>query len=667
MPKILSNCLKVLLIISYLFILATFNASAQTTIAYIQITEVIESKFPEVIVQAIIHDGNGEPIPVSDLDNLELLEDNEPVSKKSYKQLTAGVEVMFVLDLGLGINSYGATSSDGDTRNSRLEEIRMVVDQYASRMGAEDTAGIVTVKPDDPEPVAVYQPLTSDANLIHEQVENLSSYPKTQSSGLDGIEKALDVLSDAQARHSDVVQAIVFISSGIQTDENPVSERMSDLSDNAKKLGVPIHTIMVNYADQTLNEYRLQQIAHATEGLYTHYTNQADILDIFDWLSNQRTQYQFQFRSKSSSDSDRVIELRSGGEFDTTAYRVDLLPPEVEISSPENNDNFVRQAESYDSDMDEVEDTSTQIIARVRWDDGYPRDLTQAQLWINGSQYGSSIPNPDPNSIQFTWNLKPYNTQGIETAQIEVKAQDELGLSGISNPVTAQVEVIIPPKPTSTPISSRAGGPGTILPADLCAGLSSVSYIFCRFNTMAGWFALGVALLALAMVVVFRGRLAGAAVQMGDAVRETIARITRPPQTEVGAQLLVLRGAEDLPRNKFPIYINTVTTIGRDKRQAELVFDEDAEKSVISRLHAEITETGGQFTIRDLGSTHGTYINGERLPELGIYELVDGDQIELGPVERGGIMLSFELYKDIEDYTPPEDADLPDRKTEPLE
>ncbi len=110
-----------------------------------------------------------------------------------------------------------------------------------------------------------------------------------------------------------------------------------------------------------------------------------------------------------------------------------------------------------------------------------------------------------------------------------------------------------------------------------------------------------------------------------------------------------------------------MTTIGRDKRQAELVFDEDAEKSVISRLHAEITETGGQFTIRDLGSTHGTYINGERLPELGIYELVDGDQIELGPVERGGIMLSFELSKDIEDYTPPEDADLPDRKTEPLE
>ena len=47
----------------------------------------------------------------------------------------------------------------------------------------------------------------------------------------------------------------------------------------------------------------------------------------------------------------------------------------------------------------------------------------------------------------------------------------------------------------------------------------------------------------------------------------------------------------------------------------------------ISRHHAEINGTGGRLQIRDLASTHGTYLNGRRITEG---SLKAGDEIRIG-------------------------------------
>ena len=63
-------------------------------------------------------------------------------------------------------------------------------------------------------------------------------------------------------------------------------------------------------------------------------------------------------------------------------------------------------------------------------------------------------------------------------------------------------------------------------------------------------------------------------------------------------------------------------TIGR-LEDNDLAFD----NPYISRHHAEISQTESGHQIRDLGSTSGTYINGEQVQE---HLLVDGDLIRLG-------------------------------------
>ena len=49
-----------------------------------------------------------------------------------------------------------------------------------------------------------------------------------------------------------------------------------------------------------------------------------------------------------------------------------------------------------------------------------------------------------------------------------------------------------------------------------------------------------------------------------------------------------------------------------------------------SRHHAEITSTGDSWSIRDLGSRNGTWVNGERVTECG---LGDGDLVRVGSTD----------------------------------
>lgn len=69
------------------------------------------------------------------------------------------------------------------------------------------------------------------------------------------------------------------------------------------------------------------------------------------------------------------------------------------------------------------------------------------------------------------------------------------------------------------------------------------------------------------------------------------------------AQLIPVKGGR-------PILIQRdVTVVGRQKDQCDLVLD----RSSISKLHCLIVRTDGLLFIRDLGSTNGTKVNGQRV------------------------------------------------------
>ena len=83
---------------------------------------------------------------------------------------------------------------------------------------------------------------------------------------------------------------------------------------------------------------------------------------------------------------------------------------------------------------------------------------------------------------------------------------------------------------------------------------------------------------------------------------------------------------EDLPEQTFRILPGNIKTIGR-ATGADFVVD----AALISRVHCRLTAlAGGELEVRDLESTNGTYVNGERIETA---RLAPGDRLQVGRVE----------------------------------
>ncbi|MFJ9624598.1 DUF1707 and FHA domain-containing protein [Streptomyces sp. NPDC101181] len=80
---------------------------------------------------------------------------------------------------------------------------------------------------------------------------------------------------------------------------------------------------------------------------------------------------------------------------------------------------------------------------------------------------------------------------------------------------------------------------------------------------------------------------------------------------------------ERLPRLLLPAPGPHPLLVGRDPANGLRLNHE-----TVSRLHAELTARNGRWVLRDLGSTNGTWVNGQRL--VGSLPVRDGDQVSFG-------------------------------------
>ena len=86
----------------------------------------------------------------------------------------------------------------------------------------------------------------------------------------------------------------------------------------------------------------------------------------------------------------------------------------------------------------------------------------------------------------------------------------------------------------------------------------------------------------------------------------------------IGA-LIVKRG-----RNAGSRYVlDAESTVAGRHPESDIFLDD----VTVSRRHAEITRAGADYTVRDVGSLNGTYLNRNRVEEA---PLRDGDELQIG-------------------------------------
>jgi pSer/pThr/pTyr-binding forkhead associated (FHA) protein len=112
----------------------------------------------------------------------------------------------------------------------------------------------------------------------------------------------------------------------------------------------------------------------------------------------------------------------------------------------------------------------------------------------------------------------------------------------------------------------------------------------------------------------------GGDVAEADYGDESVADAATLDSLPAGTALLVVRHGPNAG-SRF-LLDSDLTLVGRHP-DSDIFLDD----VTVSRRHAEFYRSGNRFTVRDVGSLNGTYVNRERIEET---DLTGGDEVQVG-------------------------------------
>jgi len=113
-----------------------------------------------------------------------------------------------------------------------------------------------------------------------------------------------------------------------------------------------------------------------------------------------------------------------------------------------------------------------------------------------------------------------------------------------------------------------------------------------------------------------------------DAEEATLRANAVPSKIENPARFVLSSNKGNDPK-EYPLE-KPDTSVGRAPENDIVLPDEE---KVISRYHATIRYENGSYSLRDEGSSNGTYVNGQGLEKNSPRMLQDGDHVSIGDYE----------------------------------
>ena len=264
--------LSLLLVLTLWFTPGVF-AQTPTPVPQIRITQVDNSKFPQVTVYVSVTDANGQPVGV-DPNAIQISENGHLMKTTSSAtsangQTTKGPGQLTTL-LVIDISGSMATAN-------KLTQAKAAADAYVNQMRPGDQAGVVAFDTH----VSVVQAITTDHQALTNAIDLLQ--PGTDTAMFDALINAEQLLANVSGR-----KAIVLLTDGMDNRSKNNEEAAVKAIGSG---GLTISTIgLGNPQDvkslQGIDETSLKSLAQQAGGIYTYEPNPSQLASIFQQYGN---------------------------------------------------------------------------------------------------------------------------------------------------------------------------------------------------------------------------------------------------------------------------------------------------------------------------------------------------------------------------------------------
>jgi hypothetical protein len=568
--------------------LLTLPVEAQAPQAEVRLAAAIVDDFPQVTLFASAKDAQGRRMAGLPRTAFQILEDESEVMLEAAEEEDVGARQVFVLH-----TARGMTLRDSVGRR-RFDFVRQELQAWwrepeAARIGQDD----LTLWTDDGAVVSH----TDSAAELASALEALEPTFTESQSGLDVLLSALALTSGTPPRPGMVNQVVFFTPYESDISQASLASILGRALTSHTAI-YPIHIAPADAADLAPSR-ALQQLAQATGGAYLRFEPGVSLADLAAQVLDQRVQYRLTYQSPVNFTGTHAVQVRIVHEgLDITSnlaqYDIDVLSPQVTFVDPPLL--ITRHSDDPDTAYDSLPPTSQTLRLLIDFPDGHPRDLVESQLLVDGAVVSRQTASP---LEELTWDLRAFERDG--THRLQAVVVDRLGLQGTTEPVTIQINVDAPSGGfmalrTGLPYMAAAG-------VVLLAGAVTAAYVVGRPKTDP----------AVLPRAVSRRRVVMARAGMTQPGAAPPAEAYLVPEEE---------GDEQIP------LVGSDVVFGRDPSLAAVRLDDPSVSSIHARL---IRQADGSYLLRDQGSTAGTWLNAEEVPEQGM-RVRHGDCIHLGRV-----------------------------------
>jgi Ca-activated chloride channel family protein len=293
-------------------------AGAQAASAQVRISQVDNSRFPQVTLYVSVTDSNGEPLAVDPRqiqisENGVLMQPDQVSGSGDIGKLTT----LLVMDVSGSMNNAG-----------KLSAAKAAAQAYVDQMRPGDQAGLVTFS----TKVNYVQSITADHTALSEAIKGLQA--ENDTAMFDALSQANQILQNYTGR-----KAIIILTDGLDNQSSHTFDQVIQTIDTS---GLSISTIGLGNPDNAgpyfgLDEPVLKSLAEKAGGVYSYASNQAELSKLFSLYGRAlQSEYRFTYISPSSlrDGFSRTLTVSLGGmDSANIKYNPGGVLPEVASSA----------------------------------------------------------------------------------------------------------------------------------------------------------------------------------------------------------------------------------------------------------------------------------------------------------------------------------------------